>query len=231
MVFTSHVKTSKTNLHLLPAARLISLLYWKRCRKEIKVTANQINYQRQREEARNNRANNLIGMATIRETERANRAQEYLTGQSQRESARHNRATENYSLKALSETNRSNLAKEMEANRHNVATERITSEYNAAQLQNQRNVLSETIRANQAREAETNRSNLANELQTQSRDYATYAINSRNADTNEKRLRNDREIAELQSKTSKTNTARKIMGDFVSSAIRSMSGLASSFIR
>lgn len=113
------------------------------------MTANQIAYQRNLETARSNRANEV-------ETKRHNLADEGLGIKSLSESQRHNRATE-------SETNRSNLAREMETTRSNLAKEALTSSYNRAMIAQGWSSIQETARANQAREWETNRANTARE--------------------------------------------------------------------
>lgn len=103
------------------------------------MTANQIAYQRMREE---NRAN----LAREAETNRANLAGERLRSAELAENSRHNLVSESETQRGNiareTETNRSNLAKELEAARHNYASEQI----NAAQV----GVASQQVAANYA---------------------------------------------------------------------------------
>lgn len=102
------------------------------------MTANQIAYQRVREEGRAN-------LARETEQKRTNMANEELKRSELSETSRHNLVSEGETERANrareTETNRSNLAKELETYRHNSATESLQG----SQL------------------LETKRSNLANE--------------------------------------------------------------------
>lgn len=113
------------------------------------MTANQIAYQRQREEARANLAREV-------ETNRSNLANEAQKRNELAENSRHNLVTEN-------ETYRSNVARETENTRHNLETERETNRSNLAkEFENSRHnkvdeairqrTVNESIRHNQAQE-------------------------------------------------------------------------------
>lgn len=144
-------------------------------RKEVTMTRNQIEYQRNVETQRSNQAQEALKGRELEETQRSNKARE----------------AENY---------RSNTAKEAENYRSNYARERETSRSNRAQeglmylrdqevarsnlanevLKHQANL--ENVRSNQAREAEnyrhntvseseTKRSNLEHEAETRSKNF------------------------------------------------------------
>lgn len=114
------------------------------------MTANQVAYQRQREEARANAAREI-------EAQRANRATESLRLQELEEAQRHNRLTEQEQLRANlareQESNRSNLAKELEAATHNRASEQIGAYQISANQQLGYANLSELSRSNLEKEA------------------------------------------------------------------------------
>lgn len=91
------------------------------------MTANQIAYQKMREEGRANLAREI-------ETKRANMSQEAIKRSELSENSRHNLAVEGETARANqareAETNRSNLAKELETNRANLAREAETHRSN-----------------------------------------------------------------------------------------------------
>lgn len=141
MVFTSFF----LSIFVLAAARLLDLVVYastERKRKEVVMTNNQVQYQR-----------NL-------ETERANRAQEALRD-------REIEATKAHYERSDRETERANFAREGEAVRHNVQDEllrgeqiAVQREFNTGQLQlrgseldTRRSELAETIRKNMASES------------------------------------------------------------------------------
>lgn len=113
------------------------------------MTANQIAYQRMREEGRAN-------LAREAETKRANLSQEGLRSQELAELGRHNLAVESETARSNlareAETNRSNLAKEFENTRSHMASESIQSQ----SVANQRELGFANL-------TEASRSNLANE--------------------------------------------------------------------
>nr|AVX53350.1 putative ORF1 [Marmot picobirnavirus] len=128
------------------------------------MTRNQIEYAKLRETQRANAANESltrtrdstardIGLRTLAETSRHNRAAESLDTRKVVETERSNAAKE-------AETNRSNIAREVETHRHQAATEAIdigrAAVYAASQV--------EQARSDLAREAETKRHNMAMEL-------------------------------------------------------------------
>lgn len=114
------------------------------------MTANQVAYQRQREEARANSAREL-------EAQRANRATEALRLQELQELQRHNVLTEQEQVRANlareTEANRSNLAKELENAAHNRASEAIGAYQISATQQLGYANLAETERSNIQKEA------------------------------------------------------------------------------
>lgn len=113
------------------------------------MTANQIAYQRQKEEGRSN----LVREA---ETNRSNLANEAQRRAELAEAQRHNVISEAETQRANQareqEANRSNLAKELETNRHNLNDEQIRASQVGANLQLGYATLGETSRANQAQE-------------------------------------------------------------------------------
>lgn len=114
------------------------------------MTANQVAYQRQREEARANAARES-------EAQRANRAIENLRLRELEEAQRHNQLTEQEQLRANlareQEANRSNLAKELEAATHNRASEQIGAYQVSASQQLGYANLAELSRSNLEKEA------------------------------------------------------------------------------
>lgn len=137
------------------------------------MTANQLQYQRNVQEAVHNQL-------TRAETERSNRAREAETARSnlaqEAEAHRSNTVRE-------SETRRSNLAQEAETKRHNLFGEDISSRS-----------LAETIRSNMAREQLTHESNVASQLAAQARMESAKAsqqgvlVQAMNAATNAREL-------------------------------------------
>lgn len=163
------------------------------------MTKNQIEYLKLRETQRSNLAQEdltrtrdsrsyEIGLGTLAESQRHNRATEEQARVSLDETARHNLAGEQLTRSSLDESIRHNQAVELEAARHNKVGEsyneralKESSRHNLAQEQIGRSQvgasyanitlgysqLDETNRANVARETETNRSNLVRESETQ----------------------------------------------------------------
>lgn len=115
---------------------------------------------------------NQIEFAKLQEQQRANRAQEALTG-------RRDTLTAQLGLNTLEETKRANRERERqntvvlgETQRHNLRLESLqaigldeTSRHNKAQEQVSLQVANETARSNRARERETSRANKAQELE------------------------------------------------------------------
>lgn len=163
------------------------------------MTKNQIEYLKLRETQRANLAQEEltrtrdsrsyeIGLGTLAESQRHNRATEEQARVSLDETARHNLAGEQLTRSSLDESIRHNQAVEQEAARHNKVGEsyneralKESSRHNLAQEQIGRSQvgasyanitlgysqLDETNRANVARETETNRSNVARETETE----------------------------------------------------------------
>lgn len=156
------------------------------------MTKNQIEFNKLLETQRANRRQEeltalrdsntyAIGLGTLRETERANRAKEGYNLSYLDELSRANQAKELLSYGTLRETLRSNKAREAELSRSNLARETETIRANIAAEQLRLNELYERIRSNKASEsiagsnislgyaqlAEAQRSNLARETETQ----------------------------------------------------------------
>lgn len=136
---------------------------------------------------------NQIEYLKLRETERANRANESLTQirdatnrelgfATLGETTRHNKETEAHNLRVLGETNRHNLATENyqiqmlgETIRHNQQSEQLEGR----KIDLNQNIYEESVRHNQAVETETYRSNLAKESETYRSNAAREAENYR----------------------------------------------------
>lgn len=172
------------------------------------MTKNQIEYLKLRETQRSNLAQEEltrtrdsrsyeIGLGTLAESQRHNRATEEQARVSLDETARHNLAGEQLTRSSLDESIRHNQAVELEAARHNKVGEsyneralKESGRHNLAQEQIGRSQvgasyanitlgysqLDETNRSNVARETETNRSNLARESETERHNQKGEAI-------------------------------------------------------
>lgn len=173
------------------------------------MTKNQIEYLKLRETQRSNLAQEdltrsrdsrtyEIGLGTLAESQRHNRATESQARLSLDETARHNLAGEALTRSSLDESIRHNQAVETEASRHNKVgesyNERVLSEsrrHNVSQEAIGRSQvgasfaninlgysqLAEASRANIARETENTRSNIAREDENLRHNQATEAAN------------------------------------------------------
>lgn len=185
------------------------------------MTTNQLEYLKLVETMRANRANEDItrtrdnttrelGIATLSESSRHNRATEQHNVAVLGEQQRHNVESESVARATVDETRRHNLANEQlqlsanyaaqtradaamlsskESIRHNTAQEAISAQQQQIAMFN----AVEQQRANKAREAETQRANVASELEIQAQNQRYNEFRQQEIDLSKRSIANQRE--------------------------------------
>nr|AVD54045.1 ORF1 [Macaque picobirnavirus 12] len=191
------------------------------------MTNNQIQYQRNLETERTNRANELLRRRELSENARHNYQTEGLGRSQLAETIRNNTNMANISWYNAAENARSNKAREQEMARHNTATENITSYYNKGQLVNAQ-VANEVLRRRNEVQAAFNAGTLRNAANRLAEDTRHNMANEGLQATNNARTW---ESAEKDRRNRLINTALSNQGKFASTAIQGLSNLALSLLK
>lgn len=191
------------------------------------MTNNQIQYQRNLETERTNRANEILRWREASETSRHNFQTESLGRSQLAETIRNNTNMANIGWYNAAENARSNKAREQEMSRHNMATENITSYYNKGQLVNARVANDVLQRRNEIQSAfnEGTLLNAASKLAEEARH------NVRGEQLQQKNLVQTWESAERERANRLQNTALSNQGRLAGEAIRGMSNLALNLLK
>lgn len=191
------------------------------------MTNNQIQYQRNLETERANRAMEGLRRRELSETNRHNFQTESLGRSQLAETIRNNTNMANISWYNAAENARSNKAREQEMTRHNTATENITSYYNKGQLVNAKVANEVLLRRNEIQSA-FNKGTLQNAAGRLAED-TRHNMSSENLQT--RNLAQTWESAERDRANRLLNTALSNQGRLSAEAIKGMSNLALNLIR
>lgn len=191
------------------------------------MTNNQIQYQRNLETERTNRANESLRRRELSEANRHNYQTEGLGRSQLAETIRNNTNMANIGWYNAAENARSNKARELEMTRHNTATENITSYYNKGQLVNA-NVANEILRRRNEVQAAFNEGTLRNAAARLSEDKR-HNISGENLQS--RNLAQTWESAERDRANRLLNTALNNQGKLASTAVSGMSNLALTLLK
>lgn len=207
------------------------------------MTKNQIDYQRNVETSRANRATESLREAELGETRRSNQARETETQRAnvakETETHRSNIANEFLTASRDSESARANRAREFETHRSNLANEVETRRSHVAnELEAERSHLAselETNRANVVKEGETKRHNeeterLQGQKQVYDYDSALKATEGQRYAA-DKRYEAAVDSAKLREEGANARQTQKIFADTIQEGIKSLGGVVKTFVQ
>lgn len=191
------------------------------------MTNNQIQYQRNLETERTNRANEVLRRRELSETNRHNFQTEGLGRSQLAETIRNNTNMARIGWYNAAENARSNKAREQELSRHNMATENITSYFNKGQLVNAK-VANEVLERRNEIQSAFNEGTLRNAAGKLAEDVRH---NQRGEELQSRNLAQTWESAERDRANRLLNTALSNQGRLAGEAVRGMSNLALNLLK